>query len=84
MRTTAKVPHPKLDISIFLRENKYIVKIVLGQLEQVYRINQTDVTGMDDMLAMVNDEFTNAVYMRFVEMSKDLKSAFNNINTNQS
>ncbi|MDG2226179.1 MAG: hypothetical protein P8L20_00465 [Flavobacteriales bacterium] len=80
MRTVAKIEHPKMDISIYLRENKYIVKIVMDQYEQVYRINGTDVTGMDDMKAMVSGEFLSAVYMRFVEMSKDLKSAFLNIN----
>ena len=80
MRSVAKVEHPKMDISIYLRENKYIVKIVLDQYEQVYRINATDVTGMDDMKAMVSGDFLTEVYLRFVEMSKDLKSAFSNIN----
>jgi hypothetical protein len=32
------------------------------------------------MKAMVSGEFLTTVYMRFVEMSKDLKSAFLNIN----
>jgi hypothetical protein len=36
---------------------------------------------MDDMKAMVSGDFLSTVYMRFVEMSKDLKNAFNNINT---
>lgn len=81
MRTVAKVEHPKMDISIFLRENKYVVKVVLDQYEQVYRINATDVTGMDDMKAMVSGDFLTQVYLRFVEMSKDLKTAFKNINT---
>lgn len=81
MRTVAKVEHPKMDISIYLRENKYVVKIVMDQYEQVYRINATDVTGMDDMKAMVSGDFLTQVYMRFVEMSKDLKSAFSNINS---
>ena len=81
MRTVAKVEHPKMDISIYLRENKYIVKIVMDQYEQVYRINATDVTGMDDMKAMVSNNFLTQVYIRFVDMSKDLKNAFNNINS---
>ena len=81
MRTVAKIEHPKMDISIYLRENKYVVKIVLDQYEQVYRVNATDVTGMDDMKAMVSGDFLTQVYLRFVEMSKDLKNAFLNINT---
>jgi hypothetical protein len=82
MRTVTKIEHPKLDISIFLRENKYIVKIVLDQYEQVYRINQMDVAGMDDMEKLVSEEFLEKVWMRFVEMSKDFKEAFLKTNSN--
>ena len=81
MRTVTKIPHPKLDISIFLRENKYIVKIVLDQYEQIYRLNAPDVSGMDDMEKLVSDEFLEKVWMRFVEMGKDFGEAFRNINT---
>jgi hypothetical protein len=80
MRTVTKIDHPKLDISIFLRENKYIVKIVLDQYEQIYRLNQMDVAGMDDMEKLVSEEFLNKVWMRFVDMSKDFKDAFQNTN----
>ncbi len=82
MRTVTKVKHPKLDVSIFLRENKYIVKILLDQYEQVYRLNQSDVTGMDDMEKLVSKEFLDKVYLRFVEMSKDFAEAFRTINLN--
>lgn len=70
-----------MDISIFLRENKYIVKIVLDQYEQIYRLNAPDVSGMDDMEKLVSDEFLEKVWMRFVEMGKDFGEAFRNINT---
>ena len=81
MRTVTKIDHPKLDISIFLRENKYIVKIVLDQYEQVYRLSANDVTGMEDMEKLVSEEFLKKVWMRFVEMSKDFSGAFKAINT---
>jgi hypothetical protein len=81
MRTVTKIEHPKLDISIFLRENKYIVKIVLDQYEQVYRLRGGDVGGMEDMEKLVNKEFLEKVWMRFVEMGKDFGDAFRSINT---
>lgn len=81
MRTVSKIPHPKLDISIFLRENKYIVKIVLDQYEQIYRLNAPDVTGMDEMEKLVSEEFLEKVWMRFVEMGKDFGDAFRKVNT---
>lgn len=80
MRTVTKIDHPKLDISIYLRENKYIVKIVLDQYEQVFRLSQSDVMGMEDMESLVSGEFLEKVYMRFVEMSKDFGEAFKKIN----
>lgn len=81
LRTVTKIDHPKLDISIFLRENKYIVKIVLDQYEQVYRLSANDVTSMEDMENLVSEEFLKKVWMRFVEMSKDFSEAFKAINT---
>lgn len=80
LRTVTKIDHPKLDISIFLRENKYIVKIVLDQYEQIYRLSANDVTGMEDMEKLVSEEFLKKVWMRFVEMSKDFSEAFREIN----
>ena len=80
MRTVTKIDHPKLDVSIYLRENKYIVKIVLDQYEQVFRLSQGDVMGMEDMENLVSKDFLDKVYMRFVEMSKDFAEAFKKIN----
>ena len=80
MKTTTKVSHPVLDISIFLRENTYLIKIVLNQFEQIYRIKQVDVTSMDDVKKMLTSEFLDKVYLRFVDMSKDFKTSFLNIN----
>ena len=81
MRTTTKIPHPVLDINIYLRENTYVIKIVLNQYEQVYRIKQIDVNELSDVEKMLTNEFLDKVYMRFVEMSKDFKKSFNTINT---
>lgn len=81
MRTVTKIEHPKLDISIYLRENKYIVKIVLDQYEQIYRLRASDVTGMEDMEKLVSEEFLEKVWMRFVEMGKDFGDAFKKINS---
>ncbi len=81
MRTTKKITHPVLDINIYLRENTYMIKIVLNQYEQVYRIKQIDVNEFSDVEKMLTNEFLDKVYMRFVEMSKDFKKSFNTINT---
>ena len=84
MKTTTKIPHPVLDISVFLRENTYLIKIVMQQFEQIYRIKQVDVTGMDDVKKMLTADFLDKVYLRFVEMGNDFKESFININKIQS
>jgi hypothetical protein len=53
---------------------------VLNQFEQIYRIKQADVTGMDDVKKMLTTTFLDKVYLRFVDMSKDFKDSFININ----
>jgi hypothetical protein len=83
MKTTTKISHPVLDISVFLRENTYLIKIVMHQFEQIYRIKQVDVTGMDDVKKMLTTDFLDKVYLRFVEMSNDFKESFININKTQ-
>ena len=35
---------------------------------------------MDDMEKLVSEEFLNKVWLRFVDMSKDFKEAFQNTN----
>lgn len=82
MKFTSKISHPVLDISIYLRENYFIVKIVLHQFEQTYRIKQADVTSMEDVEKMLTKDFLDKVYLRFVDMSKDFKESFLNINKN--
>ena len=69
-----------MDISIYLRENTYLIKVVLNQYEQIFRVKQLDVTGMEDVEKMLTEDFLNKVYMRFVDMGKDFKDSFNNIN----
>lgn len=54
---------------------------MLDQYEQIYRMSANDVTGMEDMERLVSEEFLKKVWMRFVEMSKDLSEAFKAVNT---
>ena len=63
MKITTKIAHPVMDISIFLRENNYLIKIVLDQYEQIFRIKQQDVTGMEDVEKMLTEDFLNKAYM---------------------
>lgn len=79
MRIVEEVPHNQFKITIFSWNNKYIVKIEIGQFEQVYKINESDVMGTDDIKSMLDDAFLSKVMNRFVEMRSDFAESFKNI-----
>lgn len=78
MRTVAEIPHHTFRISVFAYNAKYILKIELGQFEQVYKINEMDVTGLEDIKRMANDAFLENCMDRFLKMREDWQLAFAN------
>lgn len=82
MRVVDTIPHERFKIQIFSYNSKYTVKIELGQFEQSYKINETDVMGVKDVKAMVTTEFLNKCLKRFVEMREDWYEAFRDKNEN--
>ncbi|MDH4471862.1 MAG: hypothetical protein QE487_04595 [Fluviicola sp.] len=76
MRVVADIPHPKYKIQVFLYNAKYMVKIELGQFEQVYKIAEGDVTGLEDVKRMVNEELLKNALDRFLTMRTDWETAF--------
>jgi hypothetical protein len=79
MRLISEVPHERYKIQIFNYNSKFIVKIELGQFEQVYKINELDVNGLDDLKKMINQNLLSNALKRFVEMRSDWSTSFNSI-----
>jgi len=77
MRIIAELPHPEFKISILNMNQKFIVKIERGTLEQSYKIPEMDLTdGVNSVFEILDDAFLKAVAERFVQMGKDYKEAF--------
>lgn len=76
MRLVTDIPHPRYKIQVFHYNSKYIVKIELGQFEQVYKIGELDVNGLEDVIAMVNKNLLENSLERFVEMRTDWEKSF--------
>lgn len=76
MRVISEIPHDRYKIQIFNYNAKYIVKIELGQFEQVFKIGETDVMGLGEVEAMVTDELLANCLVRFVAMRTDWERAF--------
>jgi hypothetical protein len=78
MRVVKEVPHFRFKITIFSWNNKYIIKIEDAHLEQSYKIDSTEVAGLDELEAMLTEDFLISVLKRFSEMGKDFADSYRN------
>jgi len=78
MRIVKEVPHHRFKITIFSWNNKYIIKIEDAHLEQSFKIDSTEVAGLDEVEAILTEEFLLSALKRFVEMSKDFANSYRN------
>lgn len=78
MRTVAEIPHHTFRVSIFSYNAKYIVKIELGQFEQVFKIAEMDVQGLNDVQNMLSEAFYENCMDRFLQMREDWQKSFTN------
>jgi len=76
MRVVKEVPHAQFKITIFSWNEKYIIKIEIGQFEQVYKIKHLDVTGLDDVIERIDKEFLEEAMQRFMSMRSSFSEAF--------
>jgi len=76
MRVVREIPHPRFKISIFSWNNKYIIKIEDAHLEQSFKIDATEVSGLDEVEAMITSEFLVSALKRFVAMGDDFAIAY--------
>ena len=75
MRVVGEIPHAECKITIFSWNNRYLIKLEAGLLEQTFKINQFDITGEDDLHKIVNEAFIQEGLERFTSMSKSLRQA---------
>ncbi len=72
MRNITEIHHPKCRISVFLWNQKYLLKLEQEGLEQTFKISQFDVPDEAKLKEMVNETFIESALKRFDEMRSDL------------
>lgn len=82
MRVIADIPHERYKIQVFSYNSKYIVKIELGQFEQVFKIGELDVIGLEEVKSMITEELLTNCLNRFISMRADWEKAFSQKNIN--
>lgn len=81
MRIIAELPHPEFKITIMMMNQKYIIKLEQGSLEQTYKIPDMDLTeGVNSVFELLDETFLKTVGTRFIEMRKDFKETYNRYN----
>jgi len=79
LKTITEIHHPKCRISVFLWNQKYLVKLEQEGLEQTFKINQFDILSEDKLKEMINEEFIESALKRFDKMRLDLNNIIKNI-----
>ena len=77
MRIIAELPHPEFKISILNMNQKFIIKIEQGVMEQSYKIAEMDLLdGVNSVFELLDEAFLKTVSARFAEMHKDFKESY--------
>jgi len=76
MRIIATIPHPKLRISVFLYNEKYIIELEAGQYKQSFKISADSVEGLEGVKALLTEELLANSLDRFESMHIDFKRSF--------
>lgn len=77
MRIVKDIPHPRFKITVFSWNSKYIIKIEDAHLEQVYKLDEAQVSSLNEFENILSTPFLLKVLKRFSEMSEDFSEAWN-------
>jgi len=75
MRVVGEIPHDVCKITLFSWNNRYLIKLELGLLEQTFKVNQFDITSEADLYKIVDDSFIKEAINRFQDMDNSLQLA---------
>lgn len=81
MRVIGNIPHPSITISIFSMNEKYQIRFEAGPMEQIFKVAQTEVNGIEGIKELVDETFMQKITDRFNEMYLSLKEAKEKLNS---
>jgi hypothetical protein len=75
MRVVGEIPHSDCKITVFSWNNRYLIKLEQGLLEQTFKINEFDISGEPEVYRIVDETFIKEAIQRFGEMNLSLREA---------
>jgi len=79
MRLVKKIPHDRYLIEIHEYNSKYILNITLDAYEQIYKIPVQEISSLDKIEELINEDFLLKNLKRFIEMREDWTKLNQNI-----
>ncbi len=79
MRVVGEIPNPTCKITIYLWNNRYLIKFEQGYLEQTYKIDQFELINEGDLYKIVTESFINQVLTQFESMAQSLNKALQSV-----
>lgn len=79
MRVIGEIPHPACKITLFHWNNRFIVKLEQGLLEQTFKIQEYDLSSEADLKTLVSEDFVRDALVRFDAMSESLGQAMSKL-----
>lgn len=76
MRLIKDIPHDRYKIQLLNYNAKYIIKIELGQFEQSFKIDETEINSIEEIENMITQDLLSNCLKRFIEMRTDWENAF--------
>jgi hypothetical protein len=75
MRVVREIPHADCRITIFSWNNRYIIKLEQGLLEQTFKVAEYDVASEDELIKLLDETFIHQALERFGSMKTSLLEA---------
>ena len=75
MRLVRELSHSDCKITIFSWNNRYLIKLEQGLLEQTFKIPETDIVTEEDLITLLDAEFLHQAGRRFEDMGQSLHEA---------
>ena len=79
MRVIGEISHSHCKITIFSWNNRYLVKLEQGHLEQTYKIEQYDIASESDLSKIIDENFIQEALKLFESMAKSLHIALEKV-----
>ena len=73
MRVVVEIPHKECKITVFAWNNRYLIKLEQGMLEQTFKVNEYDLDGESELFKIIDNTFIQEALNRFEDMNSSLR-----------